>query len=51
MTTTFNDKTGLWTCTQGFITVRGPSRSGCEVRVRELEQRFRVIQEEKNNEL
>jgi hypothetical protein len=50
MTTTFNDKTGLWACTEGNITVRGPSRSGCEERVRDLAERFRLIHEEKINE-
>ena len=47
MTTTYNDKTGLWTCVQGNITVHGPSRGGCEQRVREMEERFDQIQRDK----
>jgi hypothetical protein len=52
MTTIY--EAGRWTVTEGNITVTGPTREGCEERVLELAERFRLIhelkQEEKNNE-
>jgi len=47
MTTKFDGDRMQWVCTSGFITVRGPSRSGCEQRVREIEERYRQVQDEK----
>lgn len=50
MTTTYDNDIRAWVSTEGFITVRGLTREGCEQRVREFEQRFKEIREENNDE-
>jgi hypothetical protein len=47
MTSTYDAKAEVWVVTEGNVTVRGKSKSGCEERVREMVSRLQEPKPEK----
>jgi hypothetical protein len=47
MTSRYDSATERWIVTSGCVTVKGPSRSACEERLREMEEKLRQIEAER----